>query len=303
MQILVLNNDLMERTVIQQVLQHNGHEILPAEDSDTAMQLLQEGGIRFVIADRTTTDIEEKQFIRRVREANPPYYIYILLITSKVQDLEAVELHSGADDFLHKPIIPFDLKSRVQIAERIIALRDSLTQAKNALEDAALFDPLTNLLNPKAFLALGKGELERARRSQAPLSLIALKVDNLQDIKRQYGEDVGKDVVVLIAQAMREKSRPYDGIGHYQEDTFLIPLPGVIGQDAEKIADRILKGILNADISLLNGTPIPVAVRAGIISTLRVPVSMEIEMLIEKALEALSHAQQTAEDRVFTIFL
>jgi len=39
--ILVLNNDIMERTVIQQVLQVNGHEIVAAENSDTAMLLLQ----------------------------------------------------------------------------------------------------------------------------------------------------------------------------------------------------------------------------------------------------------------------
>jgi PleD family two-component response regulator len=88
MKILVLNNDVMERTVIQQVLQVNGHEIVPAENSDTAMQLLQEGEIRFVVVDRTTTDMEEKQFIKRVRDAKPPYYIYILLIASKVQDTD-----------------------------------------------------------------------------------------------------------------------------------------------------------------------------------------------------------------------
>ena len=42
MKILVLNKDWMERTVIQQVLQSNGHEIISAESSDTAMQLIQE---------------------------------------------------------------------------------------------------------------------------------------------------------------------------------------------------------------------------------------------------------------------
>jgi CheY-like chemotaxis protein len=79
MKILVLDKDLMERTVIQQVLQYNGHEIVPAENSETAMQLLQEGEIRFIIADRATTDIDEAQFIQRVRDAKAPYYIYILL--------------------------------------------------------------------------------------------------------------------------------------------------------------------------------------------------------------------------------
>ena len=66
MKILVLTNDLMERTVIQQVLQRNGHEIIMASNSETATQFLQEGEIRFIIADRPTTDIDEKQFIQQV---------------------------------------------------------------------------------------------------------------------------------------------------------------------------------------------------------------------------------------------
>jgi CheY-like chemotaxis protein len=88
MKILVLNKDLMERTVIQQVLQPNGHEIIPAESSETAMQLRQEGDIRFIIADRGTTDIDETQFIQRLRQAQPPHSIYVLLITPKVQDTD-----------------------------------------------------------------------------------------------------------------------------------------------------------------------------------------------------------------------
>src|SRR5918993_4317855 len=83
MKILVLDKDVAERTVIQQVVQQNGHEILSAENSDDAMQLLQEGDIRFVIADRATTDMDDKQFIRSIREAKPPYYIYILILSAK----------------------------------------------------------------------------------------------------------------------------------------------------------------------------------------------------------------------------
>jgi DNA-binding response OmpR family regulator len=109
MKILVLNNDLMERTIIQQVLQYNKHEFIPAEDSKTAMQLLQAGDIRFVIADRATTDIDEQQFIKRLRDAQPPYYIYILLIASRVTDTDVTTPRAGADDYLHKPIVPLEL--------------------------------------------------------------------------------------------------------------------------------------------------------------------------------------------------
>ncbi len=303
MKILVLTKDLPERKVIEQVLKGSGHELVPAEDSDTAMQLLQEGGIRFVMADRITTDIEEKQFIQRVREAKPPYYIYILLMTSKVQETDVTIPRMGADDYVYKPIIQIELKSRVHIGERILGLRDNLVQAKNTLDNSAMLDPLTSVLNQKAFLMLSHGELERARRGQSPFSMIALDIDNFKAINDKYGESIGNDVLTVVARAIREKSRPYDGVGRYEGDLFLIALPGVIGQDAEKIADRILKGILNTNISLMDGTALHVTISAGVISATRITASTEMDILIQQAQAAIAHAKREGGNRAYTVFI
>lgn len=303
MKILVLNNDVMERSVIQQVLQHNGHEVVQAENSDNAMQILQEGEVRFVIVERDTTDMDEKQFIQRLRNANPPYYIYVLLIASKVQDTDITTPRAGADDYLHKPIVPLELKSRVHIGTRMLGLGDNLVNARGSLEKTAMFDPLTKTLNEAAFIILSRGELERARRGQSPLSLIALQIDNFDEVKDKHGEEISKDMLILLSQSIREKSRPYDGVGRFQDDTFLLPLPGVIGQDAEKIAERIVKGILNTDISLLDGTTITVKMSTGIVSAQRISVSLEIKTLIEKAMEASARAKQDGDNQVHTIFI
>src|SRR5258706_6307657 len=303
MKILVLNNDVMERTIIQQVLQYNKHEIVAVETSEAAMQLLQEGDIRFVIADRATTDIDETEFIKRLREAEPPYYIYILLIASKVSDTDVTTPNAGADDYLHKPIVPLELKSRVHIGERILGLGDNLVQAKDKLQQMAMFDPLTNMLNQKAFLNLSRGELERTRRTQAPLSLIALDINNFNEIKEKHGKEIGSDVLVLVAQAIREKSRPYDNVGHYEDAMFLIPLPRVIGQDAEKVAERILKDILNTKITLLDDTAVNVNISLGVVSSMRITVNMDIEMLIQKAKELISAVKRNGGNQVETVFI
>jgi two-component system chemotaxis response regulator CheY len=303
MKILVLNNDMMERTVIQQVLQHNGHEIMPVGDSDTAMQLLQEGDIRFVIADRASTDMEAKHFIQRVRDAKPPYYIYILLLTAKVQDTDVTTPRAGADDYLHKPLVPIELKSRVHIGERILQLGDNLSTAKDTMERVAMYDTLTGVLNQKAFITFSRGELERARRGQSPLSLIALDIDNFTAINGQFGENIGKDVLIVVAQGIREKSRPYDGVGRYDTDTFLIILPGVIGQDAEHIAERILKGILNTEITLLDGTVVSVQLSAGIASSVHITASTEVEYMIERASDAMKQAKRSGGNQVSTVFV
>jgi two-component system cell cycle response regulator len=303
MKVLVVSTDLAERTGIQQVLQQHGHEIAVAENSEIAMQLLQEGDIRFVIADRMTTDIDEKQFIQGVRDAKPPYYIYILLLTPEVQETDIASPTTHADDYLQKPILPLELKSRLRIGERILNLGDSLLEARDTLQRVAMYDTLTGTLNQKALLNYAAGELERARRGQAPFSLIALDIDSFQAVNDKFGENVGNDVLSVIAQGIREKSRPYDGVGRYESDMFLITLPGVIGQDAEKIADRIIKGILNTNITLLDGRDVKIGISAGIVSVARITAATEVTALVENVKEAVAQAKRQGGNQSYTVFV
>ena len=110
-------------------------------------------------------------------------------------------------------------------------------------------------------------------------------------------------MLVLISQAIREKSRPYDNVGRFDDSIFLTPLPFVIGQDAEKIAARIYKGIANTHIALLDGTTVSVNIGIGIVSSTRVTVATEMEMLIEKAKETLSRIKRNGGNQVDMIFV
>ena len=303
MKILVINTDLMERTVIQQVLQVNGHEVVIAENSDTAWKLLHSEEIRFVIADRIGTDIDERGFIRRVRDARPPYYIYILLITQKVQESDVTTPRTGADDYLRKPIVPVELKSRVNIGERILSLGDRLVQAKDTLDHTAMLDNLTGALNQMAFINLARGELERARRNQASLSLIAFQAENFKAIVDQHGKNIGNDVLSLISQGIRDKSRPYDGLGRYEGDTFILILPGVVGAEAEKVSERILKGIANTKITLMDDTELKVNLSVGIVSSGRITASTEIEALMNNTREALALAKHAGDNQIYTVYV
>jgi two-component system, cell cycle response regulator len=303
MKILVIHNDLAERRFIDQVLQQDGHEVSTAESSDDAFLVLQQGEIRFVIVDRETVEQEGKQFVQRVREAEPPYYIYILLLTPLVQEADLAARNAGADDFLRKPIEPLELRSRIQVGGRILAMSHTLAVAKDTLERVAMFDTLTGALNQRAFIQYSHGELERARRAQDPLSLIALDIDHFQSIHEKFGVNIGNDVLMVVAKGIREKSRPYDGVGRYQADTFLLILPGVIGQDAERIGRRILSSIHNTEISLLNGTIVHVKLSAGIACSVRITAATEIQVLIDKALEAMAQAKREGGNQVITVFV
>ncbi|NTV54329.1 MAG: diguanylate cyclase [Syntrophaceae bacterium] len=94
-------------------------------------------------------------------------------------------------------------------------------------------------MNRAAFLRQSAAELERARRASLPLSLISLDIDKFKSINDSFGSQSGDDVLRIVAQIIREKSRPYDCIGRWMGDEFVILVNGVIGVDAEKIAERI----------------------------------------------------------------
>jgi diguanylate cyclase (GGDEF)-like protein len=300
MKILVLNNDLTERSVIQQVLQRNGHQVVIAQNSEAAWEIVKQGGIRFVIADRTNTDMDEMRFIEKVRSAPLPAHIYLLLISAKGGDTETQSY--PADDYLWKPLSTADLKTRVAIGERILTLGDNLKHAKGQLETLALLDPLTNLYNRKAFLKSAVGELERARRFQSPISMIMVSVDNFKDLNAQYGEEIGNDVLKLIAQIIREKSRPYDCIGRWDGEAFVTALPNVIGTDAEKVAQRVITSMNALNVTPNVGTSLKIQMSAGVAAVSHITAVLEVEFLIDQARLAMMRAREAGGNQVFVTY-
>jgi diguanylate cyclase (GGDEF)-like protein len=183
------------------------------------------------------------------------------------------------------------------IGQRFLSLGDSLTQARDQIENMAVYDSLTGLMNRGAFYRTAQGELERARRSASPLSLIALDIDNFKSLNESYGVEIGDEVLKAVSQAIREKSRPYDCIGRWTGDEFAIVLPGVIGEDAEKVAERIIKGISSLEISS-GDKVLNVAVSAGITCASRISAATEVEPLIEQSRQAMFRAKEAGGNQV-----
>ncbi len=302
MKILVLNNDPAERSIILQVIQAKNHEMLACGSSLAAWEYLRAGQARFLIADRTNSDMDEKRLIERIRSGELPAAVYVLLITSRAYDPERQS--ARADDHLFKPISALDLKSRITIGERIMNLGEDLTQARDQLESLAIYDPLTNLFNQKAFLSTAQGEMERARRSQSPLSLIMLDIDNFAALNERHGFRIGNEVLKLVARVIREKSRPYDCLGRWQGDEFISVLPGVIGADAEKVAERIIKGVRSIFITAgQDGPPISVEMSAGVATLFHVNPSTDLVGLVGQARTAMLRAREAGGNQVFLAYL
>jgi diguanylate cyclase (GGDEF)-like protein len=305
MDILLINNDLMERSVIQQVLEHSGHKVTSIETAQDAWEIIAESRIRFVIADAANQEQNIDQLIQRVRSNQKLFgHTYILLLLNRGQNVNLVaSLGVGADDYLNKPVSPQELKARVSVGVRILSMGDTLAQARDQLNSLAMYDNLTGLLNRQAFYKVAQGELERARRASEGISIITMDVDNFKTIGANYDHTVANNVLQIVAQVIREKSRPYDCIGRWDVDQFTIALPGVVSTDAEKVAKRILAGVQSSQISLTDGKSLEVRLSVGVASSQTINAYAEIDTFIQSAVLAMSSSKNNKDEEITVTFV
>jgi diguanylate cyclase (GGDEF)-like protein len=305
MDILVINTDLMDRSVIQQVLQYSNHRVTFTENPGEAWKLIADGRFRFIIADASGQGQSIHHLIQQAR-SKPELVglVYFLLIIQKGQDGNLIaSLGVGADDYLNKPIIPQELKTRVSIGVRILSMSETLTHARDRTDALPMYDEVTGLLNRPAFYRVAQGELERARRTSGEVCVIAMDVDNFKAINEKHGRAIGDEVLQIVAGLIREKSRPYDCIGRWDGDLFTMAFPGIVSADAEKIAKRILAGVQSSNITLPDGTALEVRLSAGIAASQNINAYAEIDTFIRGAEQAINSGKQSQEGGISVVFI
>ncbi|MEI7815058.1 MAG: sensor domain-containing diguanylate cyclase [Coriobacteriia bacterium] len=132
--------------------------------------------------------------------------------------------------------------------------------AKQQLLEMAERDPLTGVLNHRAFYAVAENRLASIGDSSA--AILFLDVDCLKQINDEYGHPVGDRAIVVLAETLRETFRESDIVGRLGGDEF-----AVLAVSRDDVSDEAL--IARFDDALLrknetSGLPVPVATSIGI---------------------------------------
>ena len=296
--ILVVNDEQKDRRNVEKILTRLGHKVVLANSGEAAWELLQDENIRFVATDSNMQGMNGIQLIKNIRSTTFPEYVYIIIITSNSIDDDIAEgLSAGANDYLPKPINPTELAARIAVGERMLALEDSLRQANQKLEKLSMVDGLTGLLNRRAIYKVARVELERARRASEPISLVFLSIDALKEISDEHGDLMGENVLKAVTQIIKERLRAYDGIGRWAGDEYLVVLPGASASFAEKIANRVIKGIAAIQLSLPEGDILTLQASAGVATITKMTGSVTLlDDQLQLASEALYRAKEAGKN-------
>jgi sigma-B regulation protein RsbU (phosphoserine phosphatase) len=134
LKILVAEDENVSRTVLETSLKKRGHEVVALENGLKAWQAIEKEYFPVIISDWLMPVMDGLALFRKVRSVPRDNYIYLVLLTSlegKTNYLEAMD--AGADDFMTKPFDTDQLTARIQVAERILGLRQHVSQLEGLL--------------------------------------------------------------------------------------------------------------------------------------------------------------------------
>lgn len=298
MKILLADDDLVSRRVLQANLTRWGYQVVTAGDGAEAWELLQaENPPRVAILDWMMPSMDGLEVCRRVRQLRRDHYTYILLLTGKDRKENVIEgMEAGADDYLTKPFNSTELKVRLHAGIRILDLETQLIAAREELRDQATHDSLTRLWNRQAILDILHRELNRARREGSDIALIMADLDHFKLINDRYGHAAGDEVLKESARRFLSAVRPYDSVGRIGGEEFLIIVPGSDSENAVKQAER-LRRRLSENFIRVAGRDVRITVSLGVCSAAEMS-ELEPEALVRAADTALYAAKNSGRDCV-----
>ena len=128
----------------------------------------------------------------------------------------------------------------------VSATRDNLVAIVEGLTNAARRDPLTDLLNRRGFEEVFDVELERARRTGAPLSLVVGDLDGFKQVNDRFGHAAGDEALQKVGEAIDTAKRGFDSAARVGGEEFALLAPDADEHGAYMLAERIRGDVQSA---------------------------------------------------------
>jgi two-component system, cell cycle response regulator len=298
LRILIAEDDPVSRRLLEATLVRWDYEVVVTCDGPSALEhLRRDDAPSLALLDLIMPGMNGDEVCRQVRDRLDGKYAYLVLLTANSHKADRIHgLNAGADDYLVKPVDPMELKARLNTGRRILGLQEQLIAAREAMRRQAMRDSLTGAWNHAAILDILKSELHRGQREGNPLSVVLADLDHFKDVNDTFGHLAGDEALCEAYRRMAKAMRPYDMIGRYGGEEFLIVLPGCDEPGALHFCER-LRGQLSDSPIAYKGEEISVTVSVGAV-VCELNDLADGQALLQAADQALYRAKRAGRNRV-----
>lgn len=218
------------------------------------------------------------------------------LLKGQVWRGEIVNRRKNGEDYWEYTVIApiHDVDGRII---HYVAVKEDITARKVAeakLEELAVTDPLTGLLNRRGFFARADATYTRCKQSGCALAVLMMDIDHFKAVNDRYGHVAGDAVLREIATRIRASLRPTDLVARYGGEEFVALLASVSpDEDVTRIAER-LNLAAGARPVEYNGHGIRATLSIGV-ATLT-PEIDSLDELLSRADKAMYRAKQAGRN-------
>ncbi len=245
--ILIVDDRPENLTALDAVLEPLGQKVVRATSGEEALRKLLTDNFAVILLDVQMPGIDGFETAAHIKQREKSRHIPIIFLTaiSKEPHHTLRGYTVGAVDYVFKPFDPDVLRSKVSVFVELYQLR----REAEMLAHRALHDPLTGL--PNRVLVSDRIELALAalKRRDWNVAVLFLDVDRFKQINDNLGHAIGDEVLVEIANRLRDVVRASDTVARFGGDEFVILADGLkqprCAVDlAERIADVLAEPVI-----------------------------------------------------------
>jgi diguanylate cyclase (GGDEF)-like protein len=223
--------------------------------------------------------------------------------TPQARIVAAADGSVAGDDLgaLRSRLMIVALLSLLAIALYAAALARPLLRSLNRVAlvaEQAMLDPLTGTANRRGFERALEVELERSTRRGHPCALIIVDLDDFKLVNDRYGHGVGDEVLVMLADRLRDSVRSADTVARLGGEEFALLLPETSLAGALAVAERARSAFATSGLRLKGGERLTVTASFGAADF---PASPDRTALMRDADQALYTAKRLGKDRVVPV--
>ncbi len=170
------------------------------------------------------------------------------------------------------------------------------TLLRKKLENLAITDELTGLINRRYFTEAGENEISQAERHARPVSLLMMDIDHFKTVNDTWGHAAGDLVLQAVTKACASSLRSSDLFARWGGEEFTLLLPETDHKQAILIAERLREKISALKIAW-EDTTITVTASFGVNSVIKAE-GVSLDEMIQKADRALYRAKAEGRNRV-----
>jgi len=254
--LLIIDDEPKNFDVIETLLSEQDYQLHYASNGQEAIDSLDLFNPDVILLDVMMPGIDGIAVCQRIKAMSKWEAVPIIMVTALTTKTDLARCFAaGADDFISKPVNRLELTARVRSMLRIRQQYQQLATFNTRLEETVqqrtaqlhrmIFQDALTELPSRTFFLQKLTEVLQAR--EFSFAVVYLDCDQFKLVNGSFGYTVGNQLLVAIADRLKQYLRPGDLLSRVGEDEFCFLLQQINGEhDLDGFIQAILQSFDNA---------------------------------------------------------